>query len=85
MSENSLTFPDHFRCISNGTFICIHTKIYYVEPEIPKNVTNEICKFDAISASNSTMVGENFKNIDPEIPINAMKTHEICKLDAIAT
>ena len=28
--------------------------------------------FDAISASNSTMV-ENFKNVDPEIPINAMR------------
>ena len=55
MSENIMIFPDHFRCIL-GAFICIYTKIHYIEPEIPKTVmkTNEICKFDAISASNST-------------------------------
>ena len=38
-----MIFPDHFGCISKGTFI--YTKIHYIEPEIPKNVmkTNEIC------------------------------------------
>ena len=40
-----MIFPDHFGCISKGTFICIYTKIHYIELEIPKNVmkTNGIC------------------------------------------
>ena len=38
-----MIFPDHFKCISKGTFICIYTKIHYIETEIPKDVmkTNE--------------------------------------------
>jgi hypothetical protein len=40
-------------------------------------IRNEICKFDATVTSNSTMVGENFKNVELENPINAMKTNEI--------
>ena len=50
--------------------------------QIPKNAmkTHEICKFDRIIASSSTMNGENFENLGPHIPKSAMKTHEICKL-----
>ena len=36
-----------------------------------------------IISSNSTMVGENYEELGPQIPRNTMKTHKICKLDRI--
>ena len=39
--------------------------------------------YNFITASNSTIHGENFENSSPELPKKAMKTNETCKFDTI--